>query len=167
MPVNQIAVERWSMVSPKPFAEIVAALDDALGHPDMREFGTNVMKAGSWQELEHVVRAAIGRSGFMEFARFNLGQIIQKEQGPAAPKILRIVFGNPLIMKQMAEHVPDTGSYAPVTVLIDERADGVHLSYDRMASYLASYGNLAALEVARELDLKVEHLLTRAASWPE
>jgi uncharacterized protein (DUF302 family) len=167
MPVNQIAVERWSLVSPKPFAEIVEALDALLGHPEMREFGMNVMKAGSWQELEHVVRAAIGRSGFMEFARFNLGQILQKEQGPAAPKILRIVFGNPLIMKQMAEHVPDTGSYAPVTVLIDERADGVHLSYDRMASYLASYGNLAALEVARELDLKVEHLLTRAASWPE
>ena len=69
MPVNQIVVERWSMVSPKPFAEIVAALDDALGHPDMREFGMNVTKANSWQELEHVVRAAIGRSGFMEFAR--------------------------------------------------------------------------------------------------
>jgi uncharacterized protein (DUF302 family) len=167
MPVNQIVVERWSMVSPKPFAEIVAALDDALGHPDMREFGMNVTKANSWQELEHVVRAAIGRSGFMEFARFNHGQFLQKAQGPSAPQILRMVFGNPLIMKQMAEHVPDTGSYAPVTVLIDEREDGVHLSYDRMASYLASYGSLAALEVARGLDLKVEHLLTRAASWPE
>ena len=164
MPINQIAVERWSLVSPKPFAEVVAALDAALGHPDMRDFGMNVMKADSWQELEHVVRAAIGPSGFMEFARFNLGQIIQKEQGPAAPKILRIVFGNPLIMKQMAEHVHDAASYAPVTVVIDEREDGVHLSYDRMASYLASYGNLAALEVARELDLKVEHLLTRIAS---
>ncbi len=164
MPVNRIAVERWSLVSPKPFAEIMAALDDALGHPDMREFGMNVMKAGSWQELEHVVRAATGRSGFMEFARFNLGQIIQKEQGPSAPKIQRIVFGNPLIMKQMAEHVHDAASYAPVTVLIDERPDGVHISYDRMASYLASYGNLAALEFARELDLKVEHLLTRIAS---
>jgi hypothetical protein len=66
-------------------------------------------------------------------------------------------------MKQMAEHVHDAASYAPVTVLIDEREDGVHLSYDRMASYLATYGNLAALEVARELDLKVEHLLTRVA----
>jgi uncharacterized protein (DUF302 family) len=164
MPVNQIAVERWSLVSPKPFAEIVAALDAALGHPDMREFGMNVMKAGSWQELEHVVRAAIGRSGFMEFTRFNLGQILQKEQGAFAPQIQRIVLGNPLIMKQMAEHVHDAASYAPVTVLIDERPDGVHISYDRMASYLASYGNLAALEVARELDLKVEHLLTKAAS---
>jgi uncharacterized protein (DUF302 family) len=164
MPINQIAVERWSLVSPKPFAEVVAALDAALGHPDMRDFGMSVMKAGSWQDLEHVVRAAIGRSGFMEFARFNLGQILSKEKGASAPKILRIVFGNPLIMKQMAEHVHDAASYAPVTVVIDEREDGVHLSYDRMASYLASYGNLAALEVARELDLKVEHLLTRIAS---
>ena len=36
----------------------------------------------------------------------------------------------------MAKHVPDAGSYAPVTVLVDERADGVHLSYDKMASLL-------------------------------
>ena len=74
------------------------------------------------------------------------------------------MLGNPLIMKKMAEHVPDAGSYAPVTILIDEREDGVHLSYDRMASYLAPYGNLAALEVARELDTKIERFLTKVAS---
>jgi len=33
-----------------------------------------------------------------------------------------------------------------------------------MASYLASYGNLAALTVARDLDRKVEALLTAAAA---
>jgi uncharacterized protein (DUF302 family) len=164
MPVNQIAVERWSLVSPKPFAEIVAALDAALGHPDMPEFWKEIAAASSWQDVEHVIRAAVGRSGFMEFTRFNHGQFLQMEKGAPAPKILRIVLGNPLIMRQMAEHVADAGSYAPVTVLIDEREDGVHISYDRMASYLAAYGNLAALEVARELDLKVEHLLTKIAS---
>jgi uncharacterized protein (DUF302 family) len=164
MPVNQIAVERWSLVSPKPFAEIVAALDAALGHPDMPEFWKEIAAASSWQDVEHVIRAAVGRSGFMEFTRFNHGQFLQKEKGAPAPQILRIVLGNPLIMRQMAEHVADAGSYAPVTVLIDEREDGVHISYDRMASYLAAYGNLAALEVARELDLKVEHLLTKIAS---
>jgi len=73
------------------------------------------------------------------------------------------VVGNPLIMKRMAEHVPDAGSYAPVTLLIDERGDGVHLSYDKMESYLAPYANLAALNVARDLDAKVEALLTTAA----
>jgi hypothetical protein len=64
----------------------------------------------------------------------------------------------------MAKHVPDAGSYAPVTVLVDERADGVHLSYDRMENYLAAYGNRDALEVARSLDRKVEDLLRHVAA---
>ena len=67
-------------------------------------------------------------------------------------------------MKEMAKHVPDAGSYAAVTVLVDERADGVHLSYDRMASFLAPYENRDALEVARDLDRKIEDLLREAAA---
>jgi hypothetical protein len=66
-------------------------------------------------------------------------------------------------MKEMAKHVPDAGSYAPVTVLVDERADGVHLSYDRMTGFLAPYNNSEALKVARDLDEKVEALLSAAA----
>jgi hypothetical protein len=66
-------------------------------------------------------------------------------------------------MKKMAEHVHDAASYAPVTILVDERVDGVHLSYDLMASYLLPYGNLSALKVAGELDAKVKALLTAAA----
>jgi uncharacterized protein (DUF302 family) len=72
--------------------------------------------------------------------------------------------GNPLIMKEMAKRVPDAGSYAPVTILVDERVDGVHLSYDRMASFLAPYGNSDALKVAHDLDLKVEQLLNESAA---
>jgi uncharacterized protein (DUF302 family) len=75
---------------------------------------------------------------------------------------VRLVIGNPLIMKQMVEHVPDAGSYAPVTILVDERPDGVHLSYDTMVGYLAPYGNAAAKKVAQELDAKVEALLAAA-----
>lgn len=99
----------------------------------------------------------------MEFIRFDLGAILRKESGQAGPKNVRIVIGNPLVMKGMAKHVPETGSYAPVSVLIGERADGVHLSYDRMASLLAPYGNAKALEVARDLDVKIEKLLKEAA----
>jgi hypothetical protein len=64
----------------------------------------------------------------------------------------------------MVQHVPDAGSYAPVTILIDERPDGVPLSYDRMASFLATYGNPEALKVAQDLDAKVEALLGAAAA---
>jgi hypothetical protein len=164
MAIRSVAVERFSIVSSKPFAEIVARIDAAIGHPDMRVLWQNVAAAKSFEEIEETINSAVGPSTLMEFARFNHGQFILKERSADAPKILRIVLGNPLIMRQMAEHVPDAGSYAPVTVLIDERIDGVHLSYDLMASYLASYGNLAALKVARELDAKVEALLAAAAS---
>jgi hypothetical protein len=79
------------------------------------------------------------------------------------PKIIRFLIGNPLIMKEMAKHVPDAASYAPVTILVDERPDGVHLSYDRMASFLSPYGNAEALKVAQALDAKVEALLASTA----
>jgi hypothetical protein len=76
---------------------------------------------------------------------------------------VRFIIGNPLIMKEMAKHVPDAGSYAPVTILVDARQDGVHLSYDRMASFLAPYGNARALAVAGDLDSKIETLLRETA----
>jgi uncharacterized protein (DUF302 family) len=91
------------------------------------------------------------------------GAILRKETGLDTPKIVRLVVGNPLIMKEMAKHVPDAGSYAPVTILVDERPDGVHLTYDRMASLLAPYGNPDALAVARDLDSKIENLLRESA----
>jgi len=64
----------------------------------------------------------------------------------------------------MVKHTPDAGSYAPVTLLIDERPDGVHLSYDEMASFLEPYGNAEALQVARALDAKVKGLLSEVAN---
>jgi hypothetical protein len=67
-------------------------------------------------------------------------------------------------MKEMVKHVPDAGSYAPVTVLIDERPDGVHVSYDKMESYLLRYGSSEALAVARTLDAKVTSLLRECTS---
>jgi pimeloyl-ACP methyl ester carboxylesterase len=79
--------------------------------------------------------------------------------------IVRLVVGNPLIMMQMVRHVTDAGSYAPVTILVEERSDGVHLSYDRMASFLSPYGSAEALKVAEDLDAKVQALLATAGGF--
>jgi len=163
MPHTQIRVERFSLVSAKPFGEVLAAVDGAIGHPDMASFRKQVTAAGSFAEMEKVINGVVGSAGLMEFARYDLGEFLRKAQGAKARQSVRLVAGNPLIMKRMVEHVPDAGSYAPITILIDERADGVHLSYDRMASFLASYENEEALRVARELDAKVEGLLVKAA----
>ncbi len=163
MTIKQIDVQRFSVTSAKPFEHVVAGLEARIGHPDMEVFRRDVAAAKTYAELEKVIHQVIGPSDLMEFTRFDLGEILRKERGKEAPKSLRLIAGNPLIMKQMVEHVPDAGSYAPVTILIDERADGVYLSYDRMASFLGAYGSPEALKVARELDAKVEGLLTTAA----
>jgi hypothetical protein len=108
MQTRQINVQRWTIISHKPFDVVVAAVE--------------------------------GR-----------------------PKMVRLIVGNPLIMQSMARLVPDAGSYAPVTVLIDQRPDGVYLSYDEMASFLSPYGSAEALIIARDLDAKVKRLLENAS----
>lgn len=163
MAITKIEVERVTVNSSKPFEEVVDALKAAVGRPDMAEFARATASARTFEELERAVQKGLGRTGLMLFMELDLGAILRKETGKAAPKIVRFLVGNPLIMKEMAKHVPDAGSYAPVTILVDDRSDGVHLSYDRMASFLASYGNSEALAVARDLDSKIEILLRESA----
>jgi hypothetical protein len=163
----RINVERRVLVSSRKFEDIIGAIDKAVGHPDMRAFWKEISATSTYPEMEAVIQRAIGPSGLMEFLRFDHGQFLRKAQNQAAPvakpRIVRLVVGNPLIMMAMAKHVHDAGSYAPVTLLIDEREDGVHLSYDTMASYLGIYAQPDALKVAHELDAKVESLMTSAA----
>ena len=162
--IRPVNVERWSVTSAQSFGTILARIEREIGRPEMSLFWQRTASAGTLAELEGVVNDSIGPAGLMEFVRFDHGRILRKVPGANAGQTIRLVIGNPLIMKEMAKHVPDAGSYAPVTVLIDEREDAVHLSYDRMASLLAPYENSEALKVARDLDAKVEALLRRAAS---
>jgi uncharacterized protein (DUF302 family) len=163
MSIQEVHVQRVNLVTTEPFDTVVARIDAEIGHPDMAAFRKSLSAAQNEAEMEEVVNRVTQPNGIMEFTRFDHGEVLQKENRTAKPRILRIVAGNPLIMKEMVKHVVDAGSYAPVTILIEERPDSVRISYDRMASYLAPYGNNDSLKVARELDAKVERILTAAA----
>ncbi len=160
MTTKLVEVQRFSVISAKPFKDVLAKLDAAIGHPNMAAFRNDLTATKTYAELQEVIQKATGTSSLMEFVRFDLGEVLRRKLGERASKSVRLVVGNPLIMAQMVEHVPDAGSYAPVTILVDERPDGVHLSYDKMASFLAPYGNPQASQVAQDLDAKVEALLT-------
>jgi len=164
MPFTIIEVERFSVISSKPFDKVAETLRAAVGRPDMVQFAKAMMATRTFTELRSEIEKGLGRTGLMTFMELDHGAILEKESGKGGPKMMRFIIGNPLIMKEMAKHVPDAGSYAPVTILVDERPDGVHLSYDRMASFLAPYGNDEALSVARDLDSKVETLLQETAA---
>ncbi len=163
MHTREVLVRRLSVVSSRSFEEVVERVTATIGRPEMGAFHRAVAAAKTLAELDAIVRAAIGPSELMEFARYDSGDVLRKERGGNGPKMIRLVVGNPLIMKEMAKVVPDAASYAPVTILVDERAEGVHLSYDSMVSLLAPYGSQVALAVAKELDAKVELLLETAA----
>ena|SRR5438876_171992 len=162
--ISKIEVERFTLSSSKSFDQVVAALNSAVGHPNMSDFWKSTDRAQSVAELQSTIEKVLGRTGLMLFAEFDHGAIVRKGTGRDTPRMIRFVIGNPLIMREMVKHVPDAGSYAPVTILLDERPDGVRLSYDRMASLLAPYENADGLDVAKDLDAKVEALIASAAT---
>ena len=163
METKRFEIERISVTSSKSFAAVVEALEAAIGHPNIAELEQIRKGAGSFAELERAIQHVLGRTDLMLFTKLDLGAILRKESGHDSPKIVRLLVGNPLIMKEMAKYTPAAGSYAPVTILVDERPDGVHLAYDRMVSFLAPYENAHSLAIARMLDVKVESWLREAA----
>jgi len=158
-----LSVDRQVVISSRPFERVLATLEASIGRPDKAAFMRDMASSKTLADFERVVQAAAGTSGLIEMARFDPGDVVSKGTSDHARRSVRLLVGNPLVMKQMVVQIPDAASYAPVTILIDERSDGVHLSYNTMASYLASYGDSAAMEVAQDLDRKVASLLASAA----
>ncbi|RZU40236.1 DUF302 domain-containing protein [Edaphobacter modestus] len=161
--MRRVAVDRFGVTSAKSFDEVLRGLEKGIGRPDMRVLKPQMDGAESLEEFERLIHAAVGSADLMDFLRLDLGAAIKKDPAAKSFRIVRIIAGNPLIMKQMVERVPDAGSYAPVTILVYENDGGVHLAYDTMSSYLNGCGDEAVLAVARSLDEKVIALLTEAA----
>ena len=165
MQTHEFSGRRWSIISQKPFDSVVAEVEVEAksGRPNIAEFVSRMTAAASYEEMKNVVQGSVSEIGLMEFMRLDHGAVLAKAGVDGNPKSVRLIMGNPLIMQSMTRLVPDAGSYAPVTVLIDQRPDGVHLSYDEMASFLAPYGNADALRIARDLDAKVKRMLKSAS----
>src|SRR5579863_556327 len=150
MQTNQVNVQRWSITSRKPFDTVLAAVEEAIGRPNMVEFAAKVAAATTFEEMQNVINESVSEIGLMEFMRLDHGAILAKAGVDCDPKSVRVIMGNPLIMQSMARFVPDAGSYAPVTVLVDERADGVHLSYDQMAIRSCGRNDASSVRVDRK-----------------
>ena len=163
MQTHEFVGRRWSIISQRPFDAVVAEVEAKIGRPNIVEFVGRMTAAASYEEMKNVVQGSVSEIGLMEFMRLDHGAVLAKAGVDGNPKSVRLIMGNPLIMQSMTRLVPDAGSYAPVTVLIDQRPDGVHLSYDEMASFLAPYGNADALTIAGDLDAKVKRMLESAS----
>src|ERR1035438_6306865 len=118
MATKEINVQSFHVTSFKNFRDVVAALEAAIGHPDMNSFSRKLGDAASFAEVERIVNEATGPRGLMEFARMDLGAVLRKRNGAEARQSLRFLVGNPVIMIAMVQHVPDAGSYGSRALLV-------------------------------------------------
>src|SRR3954467_4219064 len=106
---RRFEIERFSVTTSMPFEAVVAALKDAVGRLDLVEFAKASKQAGTFAELKEVIDRNLGKTGLMLFMEFDHGAVLCKEPGLTKPKMVRLVIGNPLVMKDMAKHVPEAG----------------------------------------------------------
>ena len=78
----------------------------------MAEFVKVTEGSGTFAEMENAVHRSLGKTERMLFLQLDPGAILRKESGLDAPKIMRFLIGNSLIMKEMAKHIVDAASYA-------------------------------------------------------
>lgn len=162
--VRVVPVERVTLVSARGFDDVVAAIYAGLGRTD--DFGALLQRWAATESAEAfdaAVAEAAGSAGLIEFLSLDLGGSLAKHPDMQHYRLLRIIAGNPVTMASMTSTVADAGSYAPVTILVAERPDGVHIAYDRVASAIAPYQSSAASAVAADLDREVLQLLRTAA----
>jgi uncharacterized protein (DUF302 family) len=158
-----VAVERHELVSRRPFDDVLAAVDAGLGHPDFAALTAGLAETNDWDRYRELVAAEAGTSGLMVFLRLDLGAVVAVDPDAHPFRAVRIIAGNPVTMESMVRSTPGAGAFAPVTLLLFEAADGVHLRYDTVTSAVGDGWDPAAKARAADLDAAVLTLLRSAA----
>jgi uncharacterized protein (DUF302 family)/GNAT superfamily N-acetyltransferase len=148
--------------SSKPYEQVIRALESVLGEGNSRSFTEMVGATATWDEFVRGTEQRVGKSGFVIFAQIDHGAWMSRVPHDMKGKLY--VIGNPLIAKQMLEHVPEVGLYVPVRIYVHEDQRGTtKIDYDEVSPIFERFGNEKVNEVARELDQKLEELAKGAA----
>jgi hypothetical protein len=164
--VLDIPVRRHVLTSDRPFQVVLDGIYAGISEPDIGVLFTKLAASTSYEEFTALVRQAQGSAGLMRFLHLDLDTVLalDPQAHQAGCRLVRLIAGNPVTMGQMTRHLPAAGSYAPVTILIQELpGGGTQVAYDTVASAIAPYADAAASQVAQRLDTEVLRLLRHAA----
>jgi uncharacterized protein (DUF302 family) len=168
--VLEVPVRRHVLDSERPFSAVLDGIFGGISQPDIGLLFSKLATATSYQEFSSLVAQAQGSAGLMVFLRLDLDDALTVD--PQAPdwtgrRLVRLIAGNPVTMGQMTRHVADAGSYAPVTILVQELpGGGTRVAYDSVTSALDPYHDAAATQVAQRLDTEVLALLRQVTGAP-
>jgi uncharacterized protein (DUF302 family) len=155
-------LERLCFESTKPFDDVLTGLYRGISRPNIEELKQRLKRARDVTEFAQIVDATVGSVGLLEFLQLDLGAALRVGPLRHPYRMIRIIAGNPMIMRSMTQSVPAAGSYAPITILVYQFDGDVFVCYDTLASLLAAYDSIEALRVAKDLDKKVIGLIESA-----
>jgi hypothetical protein len=168
--VLDIPVRRHVLTSERPFQVVMDGIYDGISQPDIGALFATLAASTSYEEFAALVRHAQGSAGLMRFWHLDDDHALALDpqaRDQAGRRLVRLIAGNPVTMGQMTRHLRAAGSYAPVTILIQELpGGGTQVAYDTVASAIAPYGDAAASQVAQRLDTEVLGLLHHVTGMP-
>ena len=133
----------------------------AVGNATHDELSKSVRNSGTQQAFMERMQEIAGDSGFMLFFEMDHGAWL-KIFG-IRRKVVRWIFGNPVIAYTMLRHDIAAGLFAPIEFLLFENGSGqgATLVYDLPSSLMVIEDNPPLLEAARALDRKFAELVER------
>jgi uncharacterized protein (DUF302 family) len=167
--VLDVVVRRHVFDSDRPFQAVLDGIFGGITRPDIGPLLGKLAASTSYEQFSSLVRQVQGSAGLMLFLQLDLDAALALDpqaRSQAGQRLVRLIAGNPVTMEQMTRHVPDAGSYAPVTILLQQMPGGTRIAYDSVASALARYHDAAASQVARRLDAEVLGLLRQVTGMP-
>jgi uncharacterized protein (DUF302 family) len=162
MEILHAQIERLCFTSKKPFEDVLTGLYSGISRPNIDELKQRLKRVHDLAEFAQTVDAAVGSVGLLEFLNLDLGAALRVGPLRSPYRMIRIIAGNPIIMRSMTQTVPAAGSYAPITILIYQFDGDVFVCYDSLASLLAIYDSTEAWQIAKDLDKKVIGLIESA-----
>jgi hypothetical protein len=168
--VLDIPVRRHVLTTERPFQVVLDGIFGGISQPDIGALFAKLAASTSYEEFAALVGHAQGSAGLMRFLQLDDDHVLALDpqaRDQAGRRLVRLIAGNPVTMGQMTRHLPAAGSYAPITILIQELpGGGTQVAYDTVASALAPYGDAAASKGAQRLDTEVLSLLHHATGIP-
>jgi hypothetical protein len=136
--VLDIPVRRHVVTSERPFQVVLDGIYDGISQPDIGALFASLAASTSYEEFTALVGQAQGGTGLFRFVHLDLDTVLALDpqaRQQAGRRLVRLIAGNPVTMGRITRHLPAAGSYAPVTILIQELPDGgTQVAYDTVAS---------------------------------
>ena len=152
---------RLEVTTSMGFDAVLDRLRNSMGRTSIPEIVELAQKPISEAEYRRLIQERfVGTSGFMLFHEIDHGGWLSKFG--INRRMVRWIFGNPLIAITMIRHDLTAGLFAPVEILVTEAEDGLGtiITYVRPSSLMVIGNNPPLMQAAAELDKKLDELIS-------